>query len=29
MCYYPEPNSHIRDNVKVVLPLTNYATKEN
>ena len=27
MSYYPEPDSHIRDKVKVVLKLTNYATK--
>ena len=27
MSYYPEPNSHIRDKVKVVLVLSNYATK--
>ena len=27
MSYYPEPNSHIRDKVKVVLDLLNYATK--
>ena len=26
--YYPEPDSHIRDNVKVVLDLSNYATKK-
>ena len=24
MCYYPEPGSHIRDKVKVVLDLSNY-----
>ena len=30
MDYYPEPpDSHIRDKVKVVLDLTNYATKKN
>ena len=29
MSYYPEPNSHIRDKVKVVLDLLNYATKKN
>ena len=29
MNYYPEPDSHIRDKVKVVLDLPNYATKEN
>ena len=28
MSYYPEPDSHIRDKVKVVLDLTNYATKK-
>ena len=29
MIYYPEPDSHIRDKVKVVvLDLLNYATKE-
>ena len=28
MSYYPEPDSHIRDNVKVVLDLSNYVTKE-
>ena len=28
MSYYPEPDSHIRDNVKVVLDLSNYATKK-
>ena len=28
MSYYPEPNSHIRDKVKVVLDLSNYATKK-
>ena len=28
MCYHPEPNSYIRDNVKGVLHLTNYATKK-
>ena len=27
MSYYPEPNGHIRGNVKVVLDLSNYATK--
>ena len=27
MEYYPEPESHIRDKVKVVLDLSNYATK--
>ena len=28
MSYYLEPNSHIRDKVKVVLDLSNYATKK-
>ena len=28
MSYYPESNSHIRDKVKVVLHLSNYATKK-
>ena len=28
MSYYTEPRSHIRDKVKVVLELSNYATKE-
>ena len=27
--YYPEPGSHIRAKVKVVLDLWNYATKMN
>ena len=27
MSYYPEPDSHIIDKVKVVLELSNYATK--
>ena len=27
MSYYPEPGSHIRDKVKVVLDLSNYASK--
>ena len=26
MIYYPEPDSQIRDNVKVALDLSNYAT---
>ena len=26
--YNPEPNSHIRDKVKVVLDVTNYATEK-
>ena len=29
MSYYPEPDSHIRDKIKVVLELSNYATKKN
>ena len=29
MNYYPEPDSYIRDKVKVVLHLSNYATKKN
>ena len=28
MCYYPEPERHIRDKVKVVLDLSNYATEK-
>ena len=28
MSYYPEPVSHIRDKVNVVLDLSNYATKK-
>ena len=28
MSYYPQPNSHIRDKVKVVSDLLNYATKK-
>ena len=28
MSYYREPDSHIRDKVKVVLDLSNYAAKE-
>ena len=27
MTYYPEPDRHIRDKVKVVWELSNYATK--
>ena len=27
MSYCPEPDSHVRDEVKVVLELSNYATK--
>ena len=29
MSHYPEPDSHIRDKVKVVLDLSNYGTKKN
>ena len=29
MSYYPEPDSHIRHKVKVVLELSNYATKKS
>ena len=29
MSYYPELDSHIRDNVKVVLDLSNYDNKKN
>ena len=29
MTYYPEPNSHIRRKVKLILDLPNYATKKN
>ena len=28
MSYYPEPDSHVRDKVKVALDLWNYATKK-
>ena len=28
MSYYPEPDIYIRDKVKVVLDLSNYATKK-
>ena len=28
MSYYPEPDNHIRDKVKVVLDLPNHATKK-
>ena len=28
MSYYPEPDSHITDKVKVLLNLSNYATKK-
>ena len=29
MSYYLEPDRHIRDKVKIVLDLSNYATKKN
>ena len=29
MSYFPEPESHSRNKVKVVLGLSNYATKKN
>ena len=29
MSYYPEPDSHIRDKVKVVLDLWNYANSKD
>ena len=29
MSYYPEPESDIRDKVKVELDLSNYPTKKN
>ena len=29
MSYYPEPDSHTRNKVKVVLDLWDYATKKN
>ena len=29
MSYYPEGDNHIRDKVKVILDLSNYATKKN
>ena len=28
MSYYPQPNGHIRDKIKAVLDLLNYATKK-
>ena len=28
MSYYPEPDSHMGDKIKVVLDLTNYDTKK-
>ena len=27
MSYYPEPDSHVKDKVKVVLDLSNYRSK--
>ena len=29
MSYYPEPDSHIRNKIKVELDLSNYANKKN
>ena len=29
MSYYPEPHSHVRDKVKIVLDFSDYATKKN
>ena len=29
MSYYPEPDGHIRDRVKVVLDFSNYAKEKN
>ena len=29
MSYYSEPDSHVRDKVKVVFDLSNYGTKNN
>ena len=29
MRHYPEPDSHIRDKVKVILDSSNYASKKN
>ena len=29
MSYYPEPDNHVRDKVKIILDLQNYATKKN
>ena len=29
MSHYPEPDTHIKNKVKVVLNLSNYATKKN
>ena len=28
MSFYPEPDSHVRDEVKVELELSNYTTKK-
>ena len=28
MSYYPEPGSHVRDKIKVVFDLSNYANKK-
>ena len=28
MNYYPEPDIHVRNKVKVILDLSNYATKK-
>ena len=28
MSYYPEPDNHMRDKVRVVFELSNYATKK-
>ena len=28
MSYYPEPDSHVMDKVKIVLDLSDYATKK-
>ena len=28
MSYYPEPNSHIRDKVKVIIDVSNYAREK-
>ena len=29
MSYYPEPHSHVRDKVKIVLVFSDYATKKD
>ena len=29
MSYYPKPDSHIKDKVRVILEFSNYATKNN